>query len=133
MRSLIIILLLLTICLVIFDVAQAKGKRIVNFKPCSLRLMIGTPYRPKGCSMVMYKRIKAYGCQGYCESETISRTDRKELSKRCTCCMATGFRRTRNAMVCSKLIDGRLRQTYHIFSVLSATNCQCRKCNPKTR
>lgn len=127
MRSL-VITLLLTICLLIFDMAQAKGRRIVNFKPCSRRIMTGTPYLPRGCSMVLSRRIRVYGCQGYCASETISMTNRKELSKRCTCCMPTGYRRTMHLMVCNGRGGGRHRRIYHRIPVVTATGCKCRKC-----
>ena len=107
---------------------QAKGKRIKNFKPCSLRALTGAPFRPPGCSMIGAKRIKAYGCKGYCASETVTMTNRKEFATRCTCCMATEIQRLKYFIACSSGYN-----RYHTITVISAKRCACRKCQPASR
>lgn len=116
------ILFLLTVCLQLIGMAHARRKRIQNFTPCSRKPMAGSPIIFGGC--YSRKPIRAYGCQGYCESETLSMTDRKGLSTRCTCCKATVVKPIKYRILCRKY--GVLKTT--VISVISALQCGCQSC-----
>ena len=111
-----ITLSLLTVCLLLVDWTEGRGKRIINFRHCSPRLMSGVLFGPHGCST----RVSSFACQGYCKSETVSRTDRKELNTFCNCCVPVEFQFSTRYLIC-----GRSRIQYKIPY---AVKCACQRC-----
>lgn len=124
MRTL-IIWFLLTVCLLLFNMTQARRKRITNFQPCRPRpLQQITTLRLPGCQVTPF-RIRIYACHGYCESESISLTDRKEISRNCRCCTPVDSRKLTTVLTCGN--------KYRSVTFLTALRCECRKCSPLTR
>ncbi len=120
--------LLLCVIVISFEfipTTQARGKKILNFRPCQPRVLEATALRLPGCPRMPFPKFRIYACYGYCESESISRTDRTEIVHHCKCCQATETRKFKMTTMC--------RNQYREMTFLTAIRCECRKCTPLTR
>ena len=123
MRALLIYALLASFAFL--SMTQAIGKRINNFRACKpSTLVFQTRLRVPGCPPRPLGRFRVYGCRGYCRSETLSLTDRKELVHNCKCCQAVSKRIFKWVVPCGN--------KYQVVTIPSATQCACRKCSPLT-